>query len=1164
VTVTFQRPGVATPIKANLTRAVIHIPAVPYSLVFDNTVGYVVAQRFSESTAEEIAQAVKALEAKGAKGVILDLRGNPGGILEQAVATSNVFLKRGQDVLSQRGRQGESQVYVATEQPVAPNVPLVVMIDGGSASASEIVAGALQDHDRAVVVGTTSFGKGLVQTLFPLDGGYALKLTTAKYYLPSGRSIHKERKLQADGQFVEVHPDSVETDSARKARPVFRSDAGRVVYGGGAVTPDVVVKRDTLTTAEQALAKSLAPKIPEIFGALSELAFEKKGQVRPDFVVAPQWREDLFQRITKAGVKVDRALWDAGGAWIDRAIEQRVARVAFGDSTARRRDLKDDPQLQRAIDLLKRGATQRDCSPSRARTRPRSRRRRWGRRASAPRRRPRGRRPPPGVRPAPRGAGREPRGCRASSSPGSPALVVDLRRLRSARVPPLRSTALVRLPRPAAGLLAGLLAAARPPARHPRPRAPPPRVGRRGAGAAAGRPGGAPPGQRPAAHLRRRERRGVLQPRRPVAHLPEHARRARLRPAVRGQRRRHRARARERRAGQDHVRVVPAGRPAALLRQHLARRRRLPAPPRPVEGYVWGIDAFDLYTAGRDGSGMRRLTSYGVYTAEGVLSPDGRRIVFTSLKDGDLDIYTMNVDGTDVRRLTTTPGYDGGPWWSPDGTKIVYRAWHYAPDDTAGLRAYRDLLAQRMIRPNRMELFVMNADGSDQRQITRLGGANFGPSWTPDGRRIIFSSNHTSPRSRNFDLYLVNLDGTGLVQVTTDPEFDGFPMFSPDGTKLVWASNRGAAGPARRTCSSRLARVGRAAATRRGAAAAVRHGAATAGPRGDGGAAAQAVAGAAFTGATRAAARRAGGLAGGLPGAAGAAPMPPCLPTALRTCAPPSASPRCSPPPPPPRPRARRAGRRSPRPTAAAATPTPRATGTTAATTTSRARCATWGRCSRARRARAARSSRTAGSRSTCCRSPTRACCRARPGTPWASRSRPACGSSTSSAAWPAPRAVADRVGDPRPRDRRRDADRRGDAHRGGAQRVRPVHRLVEPGRRRPAPLLQRHDRGRARVDGAAARRLHRRGQRGRRGHLDAGRRRRVLRGHGGQRLRRGPERAVRGRRPREHARQPLGPRLQRLRAPRVGRARAVHVRADGGRPRRRVGAARRRRGARG
>jgi carboxyl-terminal processing protease len=360
VSVVFQRPGVAQPIRATLTRATIHIPAVPYSLVFDGTVGYVVAQRFSESTAEEIGQAVRSLEAKGAKGVILDLRGNPGGILEQAVATSNLFLKRGQEVLSQRGRQGESQVYVATEQPVAPTIPLVVMLDGGSASASEIVAGALQDHDRALLVGTTSFGKGLVQTLFPLDGGYALKLTTAKYYLPSGRSVHKERKLTAEGQYVEVHPDSLESDSARKARPVFRSNTGRVVYGGGAVTPDVVVKPDTLTTAEQTLAKALAPKIPEVYGALTELAFEKKGRVRSDFTVTPEWRDDLLQRITKAGVTVDRAQWNAGASWVDRQIEERVARVAFGDSTARRRYLKDDPQLQRAIDLLKRGTTQRD------------------------------------------------------------------------------------------------------------------------------------------------------------------------------------------------------------------------------------------------------------------------------------------------------------------------------------------------------------------------------------------------------------------------------------------------------------------------------------------------------------------------------------------------------------------------------------------------------------------------------------------------------------------------------------------------------------------------------------------------------------------------------------------------------------------------------------
>jgi Tol biopolymer transport system component len=218
-----------------------------------------------------------------------------------------------------------------------------------------------------------------------------------------------------------------------------------------------------------------------------------------------------------------------------------------------------------------------------------------------------------------------------------------------------------------------------------------------------------------------------------------------------------------------------------------------PPRPDPSKGYVWGLDRFDIYTVNRDGSELRRLTNYDVYTAEGVLSPDGRRIVFTSLKDGDLDIYTMNVDGTDVRRLTTTPGYDGGPWWSPDGTRIVYRAWH--PPDSAGLADYRGLLAQRMVRPSRMELWVMNADGSDQRQITNLGGANFGPSWTPDGRRIVFSSNYKNPRSRNFELYLVNLDGSGLEQVTNHEEFDGFPMFSPDGRRIVWASNRGSSKP---------------------------------------------------------------------------------------------------------------------------------------------------------------------------------------------------------------------------------------------------------------------------------------------------------------------------------------------------------------------------------
>lgn len=213
-----------------------------------------------------------------------------------------------------------------------------------------------------------------------------------------------------------------------------------------------------------------------------------------------------------------------------------------------------------------------------------------------------------------------------------------------------------------------------------------------------------------------------------------------------------------------------------------------PAPPDRSQGYVWALYDFELYTANADGSDLQRLTNHPRYDAEATLSPDGRTIVFTSLRDGDLDIYTMNVDGSNLRRLTNRLGYDGGPFFSHDGRHIVWRAsvLGTARDSTD----YRSLLAKNLVRPSRMEIWVMDADGSNQRQVTNLGGANFAPYFTPDDRQILFSSNHRNPRGRNFDLFLVNLDGTGLEQVTTYDDFDGFPMFSPDGLHLVFASNR--------------------------------------------------------------------------------------------------------------------------------------------------------------------------------------------------------------------------------------------------------------------------------------------------------------------------------------------------------------------------------------
>ncbi len=213
-----------------------------------------------------------------------------------------------------------------------------------------------------------------------------------------------------------------------------------------------------------------------------------------------------------------------------------------------------------------------------------------------------------------------------------------------------------------------------------------------------------------------------------------------------------------------------------------------PPPPDYSRGYVWALYDYDIYTANPDGSGLERLTEAPGYDAEATISSDGEKIVFTSTRDGDLEIYTMDPDGTDVRRLTHEAGYDGGPFFSADGTKIVYRAYH--PTDPKELEDYRSLLAEGLVRPGTLEIFVMDADGSNKRQVTSNGAASFGPFFHPDGERIIFSSNLHAPDGRNFDLYLINVDGTGLERVTTHPEFDGFPMFTSDGSRLVFASNR--------------------------------------------------------------------------------------------------------------------------------------------------------------------------------------------------------------------------------------------------------------------------------------------------------------------------------------------------------------------------------------
>lgn len=222
--------------------------------------------------------------------------------------------------------------------------------------------------------------------------------------------------------------------------------------------------------------------------------------------------------------------------------------------------------------------------------------------------------------------------------------------------------------------------------------------------------------------------------------------------------------------------------------------RSCPPKPSHAGGYVWPVySTFDIFSAKPDGTDLHRLTDTRGYDAEGTISPDGTKIVFTSVRDGDLDIYVMNADGSDPTRLTHTLGYDGGPFFSPDGKLICFRA--SRPQGKKEEDRYRELLVGDRVQPTQLEIFVMNADGSNVRQVTRNGAANFGPFFHPSGEKLIFASNLSNPRARGpnaFELYLINVDGTGEERVTFDPTFDAFPMFSPDGRKLVWASNRNA------------------------------------------------------------------------------------------------------------------------------------------------------------------------------------------------------------------------------------------------------------------------------------------------------------------------------------------------------------------------------------
>jgi carboxyl-terminal processing protease len=304
----------------------------------------------------------------------MDLRGNPGGLLDQGVKVADLFLDTRQEIVSTRGRaRGSTKEFYDEAKQAWPALPIVVLVNDGTASAAEIIAGALQDHDRAVVVGAPTFGKGLVQTLFPLGEGVALKLTTARWFTPSGRTIQRIAKDEEDqatqaamavvSDTVLGAPDKESSDSALKERPIFHTDAGRVVRGGGGIVPDLVIRPDTLTGSERDFAKALGNGFPQYRDALTTIALEAKkshGVKSESFKVTPEMRQQVYSRLRAHDVQISPSVFNGAGPLVDEQLGYEVARYVFGRPAEFRRRAANDRQMQTAMGLLRKAQTPKD------------------------------------------------------------------------------------------------------------------------------------------------------------------------------------------------------------------------------------------------------------------------------------------------------------------------------------------------------------------------------------------------------------------------------------------------------------------------------------------------------------------------------------------------------------------------------------------------------------------------------------------------------------------------------------------------------------------------------------------------------------------------------------------------------------------------------------
>lgn len=354
ISLTVDRPGVDALLPFTLTRAEIHVASVRHTTMLASDVGYVDLTVFSESSDRELREAVDSLRRVGMKTLIFDLRSNPGGLLEQGVAISDLFLNRGDAIVSMRGRApGADRSFADESRELWPSLRLITLVDGHSASAAEIVAGALQDHDRSVILGSTTYGKGSAQSVFRLgDDAGALKLTTARWYTPSGRSIQKPLADTADADGSTQADTLVEKPlSERKA---YRTDSGRRVYGGGGITPDLIVANVDSASAMLALWRQVGGNIPAFRDALTKYAISVKARrevASPEFVVTPAMREAFWRQARARGVVVDSVDRDGSARAVDDLLGVEIARFVYGSEAAFLRQVRDDRVIGAALEL---------------------------------------------------------------------------------------------------------------------------------------------------------------------------------------------------------------------------------------------------------------------------------------------------------------------------------------------------------------------------------------------------------------------------------------------------------------------------------------------------------------------------------------------------------------------------------------------------------------------------------------------------------------------------------------------------------------------------------------------------------------------------------------------------------------------------------------------